>query len=195
MFGEQAFSDGAFTSPTYNDYLQYYAKCEKAVLDCELDDTMRSIAQDYITCVNTTKLIALDQIIENHKEDSAAYLKVVQRRGVIMSDEMKLLFLKREDFSEVKAAAQIMTYWEFKKLLFGEEEYHKDVTLDVIDTDRNRFVRLLPETDDSRRTIMVICVNELEKDGWTDNSIVRHLNASLDTSMSAVCPCESFSAP
>ena len=41
---------------------------------------------------------------------------------------------------------------------------------------------------------MVICVNELEKDGWTDNSIVHHFNASLDISMSAVCPCESFFA-
>ena len=41
---------------------------------------------------------------------------------------------------------------------------------------------------------MVICVNELEKDGWTDNSIVCHCNASLNISMSDVCPCESFSA-
>ena len=92
---------------------------------------------DYSTCVNTTKLIALDQIIENHAamEDSAAYLEVVQRQGVIMLDEMKLLFLKREDFSQVKAAVRIMAYWKFKKLLFGEEEYHKDITLDVIDTD------------------------------------------------------------
>ena len=100
---------------------------------------MRSIARDYITCVNTTKLIALDQIIENHvaMEDSAPYLEVVQRGGVIMSDEMKLLSLKREDFFEVKAAARIMAYWKFKKLLFGEEEYNKDVTLDVIDTDQN----------------------------------------------------------
>eukprot|EP00957_Ditylum_brightwellii_P158429 12058539-Ditylum_brightwellii.AAC.1 len=63
-----------------------------------------------------------------------------------------------------------MAYWKFKKLLFGEEEYHKDITLDVIDIDQNQFVRLLPETDDSGRTIMVNCVNELEKDGWTDNS-------------------------
>ena len=40
-------------------------------------------------------------------------------------------------FFEVKAAARIMAYWKFKKLLFGEEEYNKDVTLDVIDTDQN----------------------------------------------------------
>eukprot|EP00957_Ditylum_brightwellii_P122949 9374742-Ditylum_brightwellii.AAC.1 len=102
-------------------------------------------------------------------EDSAAYLKVVQRQDVIMSDEMKGLFLKREDLFEVKAAARIMTNWKFKKLFFGEEEYHKDVTLDVIDTDQNWIVCLLPETDDSGKLIMVICVNELEKDGWTDN--------------------------
>eukprot|EP00957_Ditylum_brightwellii_P114764 8751520-Ditylum_brightwellii.AAC.1 len=55
------------------------------------------MAWNYITCVNTTKLIALDQTITNHAamEDSAVYLEVVQRRGVIMSDEMKL-FVKRE---------------------------------------------------------------------------------------------------
>eukprot|EP00957_Ditylum_brightwellii_P077860 5917919-Ditylum_brightwellii.AAC.1 len=78
-----------------------------------------------------------------------------------------------------------MAYWKFKKLLFREEEYHKDVMLVVIDTDRNWFVRLLPEEDESGSTIMVMCVNELEKDGLTDNSIVHHFNASLDVSMSA----------
>ena len=81
------------------------------------------------------------------------------------------MFLRSDEFEADKAAARMVTYFENKRLLFGEEKLVKKLTVDDLTPDdleelRSGFFQQLPQKDMRGRPIIHVMLSLHAGKSW-----------------------------
>uniref|UniRef100_A0A7S4MWW1 CRAL-TRIO domain-containing protein n=1 Tax=Odontella aurita TaxID=265563 RepID=A0A7S4MWW1_9STRA len=171
---DRAFAQEVFKCPSREDYLLYYERSRVMAADPEADETMRHIAGEFVKNVRAAKIAALDRALEEDipASDKAAWVEAAREAPELAaSDAHKVMFLRNNDFYEIKSAAQMARYWTMRQEMFGRELAHQKITLVDLSHHRNEIdsgvMRLMRGEDESGRCVIVASMARIHAEGLT----------------------------
>mmetsp|Transcript_3073 Transcript_3073/g.8016 ORF Transcript_3073/g.8016 Transcript_3073/m.8016 type:complete len:431 (+) Transcript_3073:428-1720(+) len=176
IFGHAAFDEDCFRKPTRMEYLKFFERSLALSEDPDADETMRSIAKEYVKNVKEAKVEAFDEFLEGiPREERTALLDAQTNCPDLVTFDHKLQFLKAEDWNENNAVRRMVKYWEMKYELFPEtSRRHKKITLGDLDEYEVELhcglLRLMPNKDEHGRSVLVVTWNRM-RDGLNPDGV------------------------